>query len=195
MTGPLKNHRHEIFVQGLLEGKSAIDAHHAAGYARDDANACRLRANPKVVARLTELQSQVAKDTKITVESIVGELTDLAAKATNKSQFTAAIRAVVEKARIAGLLVERVEIGTPGSFENCQSKGAIIDQLLEYTVNPSYHDVRPGDRQALIAMLDRQTAETNAYIESIKRRPYITHIVPAKQLTFNGKARPINGQG
>jgi phage terminase small subunit len=57
MSGPLKNPRHERFVQFLLEGESATDAHEHAGYTRDDGNAARLRANPRVVERLTELQN------------------------------------------------------------------------------------------------------------------------------------------
>jgi hypothetical protein len=192
MPGPLKNSRHERFVQALLQGESAVDAHEHAGYTRDDRNAARLRSNPKVVERLTELQTEVAKDTKISVESIVAELTDLAAKATNKSQFTAAIRAVVEKARIAGLLIERVEIGSPGSFEQCNSAGEIVDDLFKYNLNP-YHAVTEQDREALIALFNRHAAETHAYIEAIKARPYVTaNVNPPKRLTFgNGKAPSV----
>jgi hypothetical protein len=36
---PLNNNRHERFVQLLLQGESAIDAHEHAGYWRDDGNA------------------------------------------------------------------------------------------------------------------------------------------------------------
>ena len=71
---PLKNHRHEIFVNLLAQGETAVDAHQKAGYARSDANASRLRNNPKVVSRLAELQTEVVKETKITVESICAEL-------------------------------------------------------------------------------------------------------------------------
>jgi phage terminase small subunit len=69
--GPLKNSRHEKFVQLLLEGKGATDAHEQAGYARDDGNAARLKANPKVQARLAELQTEIASKTKITVEGLM----------------------------------------------------------------------------------------------------------------------------
>ena len=71
---PLRNPRHEKFVQLLLEGKTAADAHEQAGYVRDDGNATRLRVNPKVQDRLAELQAEVAKQTKVTVESLLDEL-------------------------------------------------------------------------------------------------------------------------
>jgi phage terminase small subunit len=190
---PLRNHKHERFVLGLAEGLSAVDAHERAGYARDDGNAARLRANPKVVERLAELQAEVAKDTKVTVESIIAELTDLTAKATSKSQFTAAIRAVVEKSRIAGLLIERVEIGGPGDFEECNSTAEVVDEYLKYGIN-GYHDFRDADRQALIAMFERHNAEARAFIEAIKSRPFIA-VSPPKQIgSGNGQNRRLNGQ-
>ena len=61
MAGPLRNHRHEAFVQLLLKGESAIDAHEKAGFARSDANSSRLKASPRVRERLGELQSEIAK--------------------------------------------------------------------------------------------------------------------------------------
>jgi hypothetical protein len=190
---PLTNVRHERFAQLLLQGESAVDAHEHAGFIRDTGNAARLRANPRIVERLTELQAQVAKDAKITVESIVGELTDLTAKATDKSQFTAAIRAVVEKARIAGLLIERIEVGQAGDFAQCNSAGEIVDDLLKYNLNP-YHAVTDQDRETLIEMFNRHASETHALIESIKRRPIITTSVnPPKRLTFgNGKVQSVS---
>jgi Terminase small subunit len=188
MPGPLSNVRHERFVGLLLEGRSASAAYAQAGYAPDDANAAKLKAHPRVQERLAELQSEVAKDTKITVESIVGELTDLAAKATNKSQFTAAIRAVVEKARIAGLLVERVEIGSPGDFSDSETPEAIVDRMLSYDTNP-YHDVRDEDRQALVEMLKRHAVEMREYVNAIKARPIVgVRLDKPRQLTHgNGK--------
>jgi terminase small subunit-like protein len=185
MSGPLRNTRHEKFVALLLQGESAVDAHEHAGYARDDngANAARLRANPRVAARLAELQEAVSKKTELSIQSIIEELTDLTAKATNRNQFTAAIRAVVEKARIAGLLIERVEIGGPGSFEGCNSTAEVVDDMFKYMLNP-YHAVTDQDREDLIALMNRHNDETNEFIEAIKARPYLTNNPPPKRLTF-----------
>jgi phage terminase small subunit len=183
---PLKNPRHERFCQALLEGLSATDAHERAGYERDDGNAARLRANPKVVERLAELQAEVAKDTKVTVESLLSELEEARAKAVSLDQMSAAVKSISEKARISGLMVQKIEVGGPGDFSGCSNAEAIVDELLKYSVNP-YHDLRDEDRQALLEMFRRQTAETHEFIEAIKRRPYLTANAP-KQLAYgNGK--------
>jgi hypothetical protein len=184
MTGPLKNTRHERFVQALLQGESAVDAYEHAGFRRDDGNAAKLKAHPKVQERLAELQTEVAKDTKVTVESLMSELDIVLTRATTKEQYAAAVGALREKIKLSGLAVQKVEIGGPGSFENCKSTKALVDELLQYCVNPSYHDVRAEDRKTLIEIFDRQTAETNEYIESIKARPYISNS-PAKQITVS----------
>lgn len=96
---PLNNARHERFVQLLLHGENATDAHEQAGYVRDDGNATRLRANPKVQERLTELQAEVVKDTKITVESLLGELEAARQRATDLEQLSAAVRAIESKGK------------------------------------------------------------------------------------------------
>jgi hypothetical protein len=186
--GPLSNVRHERFVALLLEGKSASAAYAEAGYAPDDGNAAKLKAHPRVQERLAEMQTEVSKETKISIQSVIEELTDLTAKATNRNQFTAAIRAVVEKARIAGLLIEPVEIGSPGSFEHCNSTGEVVDDMFKYMLNP-YHAVTAQDRDDLIAMMNRHNDETNQFIEAIKARPYLTNNPSPKRLIFgNGKA-------
>jgi hypothetical protein len=172
MRGPLKNTKHERFVQLLLQGETAVDAHEHAGYTRDDGNATRLRANPKVQERLAELQSEVAKDTKVTVESLLAELEEARAKAVSLDQMSAAVKSISEKARISGLMVQKVEIGGPGDFENCNSAEAIVDEMLRYDTNP-YHDVRDEDRQALVEMMTRHTTEMMEYVAAIKARPII----------------------
>jgi terminase small subunit-like protein len=126
---PLKNPRHERFCLGLVEGKSATESYVAAGYQESRHSASRLATKSNIQARLAELQQAASKKTELSIQSIIEELTDLTAKATNRNQFTAAIRAVVEKARIAGLLVERVEIGEPGGFEAIDNLPDLIAEI------------------------------------------------------------------
>jgi phage terminase small subunit len=194
MSGPLRNTRHERFVALLLEGKSASAAYAEAGYTADDANGSRLHANPKIQARLAESQTEVAKETKISVESLLGELESARKTAVDLEQLSAAVRAIESKAKISGVLVQRVEIGRPGDFSHCDSIEEVADNLVEISLN-HYHDFRPADRQALVEMCNRHTAETNAFIEAIKARPFLTNNPPPKRLTFgngNGKARSEN---
>jgi hypothetical protein len=151
---PLKNPRHEAFVRGLLEGKSATDAHEHAGFVRDDGNASRLRVNPRIQARLAELQAEIVADTKITTASLLGELEDARKKATDLEQLSAAVRAIESKAKLSGLMVEKrqIEVGGPGSFDHMTDPReialAVVDAVLQYQFQP-YDDYRHEDRERL----------------------------------------------
>jgi phage terminase small subunit len=169
MTGPLKNPRHEKFVQGLLEGKSATDAHELAGYARDDGNATRLRANPKVRERLAELQADVAKQSKVTVESLLNELEDARKQATNLDQLSAAVRAIEAKVKVSGLLVQKMEIGGAGEFSRCESIEDVADEILRYQT--FYTPPSKQDRRGLIDLLTQHSVIIQEYIAAIKARP------------------------
>jgi hypothetical protein len=200
MTGPLRNPRHEAFVRGLLEGKSALDAYEDAGYRADDANSSRLKSSPKVQERLAELQAEIAGQTKITTESLIGELESARARADSLEQLSAAVRAIESKAKLSGLLVEKrqVEISGCVNFDNLttpeQITNAMLDEMLRYSVN-SYHDLRPEDRERLAAMFIDYCERSNAYVEEIKARPYRTAgtyqppRTKALPSPYNGKAR------
>jgi hypothetical protein len=54
---------------------------------------------------------------KVTVETLLAELEAARAKATDLNQLSAAVRATDVKAKISGLLIERVEVGPPGAFD------------------------------------------------------------------------------
>jgi phage terminase small subunit len=176
---PLNNARHERFAQLLLQGENATDAHEQAGYVRDDGNAARLKSNPTIQERVAELQREVVKETKITVEGLIGELEDARQKATDLEQLSAAVRAIESKAKISGLLVEKRQVEISGSldFPNCttpeQIIGAMLDEMLRYSLN-DYHDFRPEDRDHLAGLFARCMDEMDAYIEAIKERPFRT---------------------
>jgi phage terminase small subunit len=69
----LINHRHELFAQGLVEGKTADQAYTDAGYKPGRNNAARLRANENIQARIKELQKQGLKRHDITVDRVLEE--------------------------------------------------------------------------------------------------------------------------
>jgi phage terminase small subunit len=110
---PLPNVRQERFVQHLFEGKSATESYALAGYKPSQPNSSRMTWNDMVQARLAELQSEAARNSEITVESLLSELETARVQASNLSQLSADVRAVEAKARISGLLVNRTEIGAP----------------------------------------------------------------------------------
>jgi phage terminase small subunit len=99
---PLKNPRHEAFVHSYLKCGDATKAFELAGYTRDSANAHRLLNRPKVQARLRELQDEIAVKVPITIESLIAELEEARQHATGKNQYSAAIKAILGKAQLAG---------------------------------------------------------------------------------------------
>jgi len=197
---PLKNVRHEQFVQLLLQGKDATDAHEEVGFQRDSGNAARLRRNPKVAARLRELQDEIAAKVPISIESLIGELEEARQHATGKNQFAAAIKAILGKAQLAGLLVERskVEVTNVDPFagiENMHEIGLkMIDGWLEHQIAP-WADYREEDRQYLAQLFldsfEELTAEMDAYVAEIHARPRRTVNLKAIPSVLNGKATEI----
>jgi len=178
---PLRNVKHEQFVQLLLQGKDATDAHEQVGFRRDSGNAARLRRNPKVQARLRELQDEVAAKVPITIESLIGELEQARQHATGKNQFAAAIKAILGKAQLAGLLVERSKVEVTNKddpYAGLEDKRdislAMIDGYCEYKF-AAYHDYTEEDRQCLAEIwlhhYEAGTAEMDAYIAEIHARP------------------------
>lgn len=78
---PLRNPRHEAFVQALLRGESQDAAYASAGYVPHRQNAGRMMTNDDIRARLTHLRakvsSMVAEKTGVTIADLVAELAKL----------------------------------------------------------------------------------------------------------------------
>ena len=107
--GPLRNTKHERFAQELAANKSADGAYKAAGYKPDRAHASRLAANGNIRARVTQLQNVAAGEASVTIETLIREAADIQQKATDGRQYSAAIAALIAKAKLAGRWVERTE--------------------------------------------------------------------------------------
>lgn len=133
-------------------------------------------------ARLAELQAEAAKSSAVTLESIIAELTDAATVARSRGQAQALVSAAMSKAKLAGLMVERVEVGNPGDFDNLTSTAAIVDRTLELLVE-QFVPIDEKDRQGLIALHERWLQETEDYVNAIKARPVIAERVDARNLS------------
>jgi phage terminase small subunit len=107
--GPLRNTKHERFAQELAEGKSMSEAYEAAGYKPNRSHASRLVAKGNIKGRVAELQDAAAAETQVTVESLINEAADIQERATKAGQYSAAIAALVAKAKLAGRWMERAE--------------------------------------------------------------------------------------
>lgn len=73
--------------------------------------ACRLLDNPKVALRVAELQQSLVKRHEVTVDSLMLELEEArtAAMGATNPQSAAAVAATMGKAKLAGLLIDKVE--------------------------------------------------------------------------------------
>jgi hypothetical protein len=111
---PLASFRQERFAQELAIGRSQGEAYALSGYRLStvgarDACASRLLRNGKVAARVSELQAEEAASTAITVESLIREAADIQRAATADGNHSAAVAALVARAKLAGLWIERKE--------------------------------------------------------------------------------------
>ena len=70
----LQNPRHELFAQGVVEGKSADASYTDAGYKSQRQNASRLMANDDVKQRVAELQDHHQQRPDITVDGLTTQL-------------------------------------------------------------------------------------------------------------------------
>ncbi|WP_224543681.1 terminase small subunit [Mesorhizobium sp. CA16] len=110
------NTRQERFCLGLAEGLPQSRAYIEAGYAARgnaaEASASQLLRNPKVAARIAELQAAAARRSQITVDDLVAELEDMRKLAITTKNPAAGVAAVMGKAKLLGLIVDRAEVAT-----------------------------------------------------------------------------------
>jgi hypothetical protein len=182
--GPLSNPRHERFVQALFEGKPANAAYTEAGYSPHDGNCIRLRGNERVQARLSELQAEAAKSAEVSVASLLAELEHARQRADGLDQLSAAVKAISEKARISGLLVQRIEIGGPNAFDETETIADVADVILSGPGSPieQFCAVDQKDREALIVLLERHASETGEFLAAIRARPIAAERVDLNKL-------------
>ena len=103
----LDNPRHEIFAQQLAQGKTADEAYALAGYRKSRSNASVLRTNQNISDRVTELQYAASARTEITIESLIRETAEIQRAAMASGQCSAAVSALILKAKLAGLWGEK----------------------------------------------------------------------------------------
>ncbi len=176
---PLTNARHERFVQSLFKGEPASTAYSEAGYVPNDGNAIRLKGNERVKARLAELQEEAARSAEVSVASLLAELEQARAKATNLDQLSAAINATLGKAKISGLLVQRSQVEVSGQIDFFDSRLSMEDIILEAlkgSVDSNHVEfLTQADidrfREAFLAL----TAVGKAIGDEVKARYYAAH--------------------
>ena len=134
--------RQEAFVQNLVaKGMNATAAYKAAGYSGKgnvaEAGASEILRNPKVAARLAELQAEAASEAKISVKSLTDDLIRLRNLAEANSQPAAGVAAVGMIAKLHGLVVDRQELRAevvtrPSADENAPAEMSLEDWQAKY---------------------------------------------------------------
>jgi hypothetical protein len=84
-------------------------AYQRAGYKPNRSHASRLVAKGNIRGRIAELQDAAAAETQITLQSLIEEAADIQKRAAKARQYSAAIAALVAKAKLAGRWMERAE--------------------------------------------------------------------------------------
>jgi hypothetical protein len=146
----LRNPRHEAFARAIFRGIFEPDlypthgtAYRAAGYRASglrepggsaEVNASRLLKNAKILDRVRELQAEAAQEVKETIDKCVAELNEDRRDAKAQGQHSAAISAVMGKAKLLGLVTDK--------HEDVTSKP-------DFTKATSLHDVGIGLLQAV----------------------------------------------
>jgi len=105
----LSNARHERFAQEIAKGKSATEAHAAAGYKPNRGNASTLSNEKSILNRVAEIQGRTAIRAEVTAASLIAEAEEVRQKAMEAGQFAPAIAAIKEKGVLAGVRIEKRE--------------------------------------------------------------------------------------
>lgn len=171
----LANPRWERFCHAIVAGQSdesgkawtQSGAYRAAGYETrpgnsSEAAASRLLSKVKPIARrIAELQREVARRKRVTVESIVEELEEARGIAANEKQASAMVAATTSKAKVLGLQVERSEVGKPGDFSGAQSSAELVEGVLRSLGARAVSDVM---RQLALVEMERHAAALAAIV-------------------------------
>jgi hypothetical protein len=122
------------------------------------------------------------------LETILGDLADAAAVAKDRSQAQALVSAAMSKAKLLGLDVQRIELGSPGDFDGLTSTAAIVDRVLERLIE-AFIPIDAADREGLIALYEKQFAETGEYLAAIRARPICAERVDPRHLDIPWQQR------
>ncbi len=135
---PLKNPRHELFVQLTLEGvklgRTQGQNYERAGFKAQghaaEVAASRLLKNAELRTRLAELTEPAVRKTRTTVDSLADQFDAVFDAAITEKQLSAAGTAAGLKAKLLGFMRDRLEIGAPGDFSGCDNVEDLVARLL-----------------------------------------------------------------
>ncbi len=169
--GMLRNAKHEKFAQQLAKGDNMLSAYVLAGYEENWPNASRLAKHDKIRQRIDEILTRrdesmiraeakafdaVAVDKKWIMKRLVG----LADRSQASRDSRGEAKALELLGKECGMFIQRIEAGTPGSFDALDTTQAILDAVRQQ-LGAEYAD-------AMAALLDKNRA---AKVKVIEHQP------------------------
>jgi hypothetical protein len=142
----LPNPRHEVFAQAIFSGivgakggaHSQAEAYRRAGYHVTNGNSARACASRLltlangIAERIKELQAIAAEQSIESADKCVRELNELRIEAKTEKAYAAAVSAVMGKAKILGLITDKLDISDRSQdFSHVQNMQEIGRKLLE----------------------------------------------------------------
>lgn len=125
----LDNPRHEAFAQALASGSTSDEAYVQAGFKANRGNACRLKADESVASRVKALQVVTMVEAVVSAATLSEQLEDIRLKAIAANQMGAAAQAVMGRAKLHGLIIDKAEVKDVTPMDPAQRQ-AEIDRLL-----------------------------------------------------------------
>jgi phage terminase small subunit len=132
----LDNPKHEAFAQAIAKGCRNREAYTGAGYrvksdAVADAAAARLLADVRVASRVRELQAASAEEAIVTAVDLSEQLEEIRVKALAAGQMGAAAQAVMGRAKLHGLIIDKAEVKDVTPPLPAEQRQAEIHRLLK----------------------------------------------------------------
>jgi len=106
-----------------------MKAYENAGYKPLESAASRLASQVKVLARVRELQAASAERAEVTAAELSDQLEDIRKKALEANQMGAAAQAVMGRAKLHGLIIDKAEVKDVTPIDPA-ARQAEIDRLL-----------------------------------------------------------------
>ncbi len=130
----LDNPKHEKFAQEIAKGTAIGEAYVVAGYEGQNtsaaaASASRLLKSAKIQARVSELLNQGATRAVVSIQKILEKLDKAYDLAESLGQPAAMVTASMGQAKVAGLIVDKKEVGGPGDFDRMTDED--LDEFIK----------------------------------------------------------------
>jgi hypothetical protein len=177
------------------------DCHEKAGYERDRGNATRLYNKPAVQERIRELQLEVQKSTKVTVESVCAQLYEAIEIAKRMGNPAAIVAAVAQQMKAVGLGADKVQMEVTHKYADEFPEGMQPKDILAKVVGFAtgglawWHTVTEVDKAAIASYFEEAWVKAEQLCRVIEARAIDSaNLPPAPGLPKPSPNPSLNGK-